>query len=196
MYQSFSEIRRDAESCEKCDLAKTRKHVLFGEGGLAVDIMFVGEGPGAREDETGRPFVGPAGQLLDKMLAAIGLDRTTAYIANVVKCRPPHNADPKPEYCKACIGYLREQVRFLRPKIIVCLGRIAMGQLLGETQGITRVHGRVYQRKGFYLVPTFHPSALLRNPDLKRDAWEDFKVIRSLLEEVRSRAENLPKTGQ
>lgn len=182
MYQSFSEIKRDVEKCEKCDLCKTRKHAVFGEGGLNVNVMFVGEGPGAREDETGRPFVGPAGQLLDKMLASIGLDRTTAYIANVVKCRPPNNADPRPEYCQACIGYLREQVRFLRPKIIVCLGRIAMRELLGEAQGITRVHGRVYERKGFLIVPTFHPSALLRNPELKRGAWEDFKIIRNLLE--------------
>lgn len=183
MYESFFAIRDAVEKCQDCELSKTRTHTVFGEGNLSASLMFIGEGPGAQEDETGRPFVGPAGRLLDKMIASIGLSREDVYIANVVKCRPPGNADPKDECAKACLPYLREQVRYIHPKIIVCLGRIAMRHILGETRGITKVHGMVYIRKSFVVVPTFHPSALLRNESLKRPAWEDFKVIRDLLEE-------------
>lgn len=175
--------------CTKCALAQTRKHVVFGEGSFRAKVMFVGEGPGATEDETGRPFVGPAGQLLDRMLSAIDLQRQEVYIANIVKCRPPGNADPRPEYAEQCIGYLREQVRFIHPKVIVLLGRIAVQNLLKIQSGIGRIHGQIYERKGFYFVPTYHPSALLRNPELKRAAWEDFKVIRRLLEETNAEQE-------
>ena len=115
MYESLGQVREEALCCRKCALADTRKHVVFGEGDLHAKLMFIGEGPGATEDETGRPFVGPAGQLLDKMLAAIDLRRDQVYIANIVKCRPPGNADPRPEYAEQCIGYLREQVRFIYP---------------------------------------------------------------------------------
>jgi uracil-DNA glycosylase family 4 len=181
MYKSLKEVYRDVYNCEKCELVKTRTNVVFGEGSLRAKLMFIGEGPGAKEDELARPFVGPAGQLLDKMIEAIGLKREEVYIANVVKCRPAFNSDPKPEYANACLPYLREQVRFIRPKVIVCLGRIAMQYILKEPLGITRVHGKVYDKKGFYIVPTFHPSALLRNEDLKQPAWEDFKVIKDLL---------------
>ena len=120
---------------------------------------------------------------MDKMIAAIDLKREDVYIANIVKCRPPYNADPRPEYAQACMGYLREQVRYVRPKVIVLLGRIACQNLLGEKQGITRLHGQIFRRKSFVLIPTYHPSALLRNPDLKRAAWEDFKIIKKVLEE-------------
>lgn len=185
MYDSLKQVYHEVYNCQKCDLCKTRTNTVFGEGNLQADLMFIGEGPGAREDEQGRPFVGPAGQLLDKMIEAIGLKRSDVYIANVVKCRPPHNADPKPEYAEACIPYLREQVRFIRPKVIVCLGRIAMQYILKEPLGITRVHGKVYRKKSFCIVPTFHPSALLRNEELKRPAWEDFKIIRGLLDDNR-----------
>jgi len=183
MYQNFREVYEAAQNCQACALAKTRRNVVFGEGSAKSGVMFIGEGPGEQEDRTGRPFVGPAGQLLDKMIAAIDLKREDVYIANIVKCRPPYNAEPKPEYAQACMGYLREQVRYVHPKVIVLLGRIACQNLLGEKQGITRLHGQVFRRKGFALIPTYHPSALLRNPDLKRDAWEDFKIIRKVLEE-------------
>ena len=184
MYESLGQVREEALCCRKCALADTRKHVVFGEGDLHAKLMFIGEGPGATEDETGRPFVGPAGQLLDKMLAAIDLRRDQVYIANIVKCRPPGNADPRPEYAEQCIGYLREQVRFIHPKVIVLLGRIAVQNLLKIQSGIGRIHGQVFERKGFLFVPTYHPSALLRAPELKRAAWEDFKTIRRLLEET------------
>ena len=184
MYESLEKVRKEAMQCTKCALAQTRRHVVFGEGNLQAKLMFVGEGPGATEDETGRPFVGPAGQLLDKMLAAIDLKREDVYIANIVKCRPPGNADPRPEYAEQCIGDLREQVRFIHPRVLVLLGRIAVQNLLKIQSGIGRIHGQVYERKGFLFVPTYHPSALLRNPELKRAAWEDFKMIRRLLEET------------
>lgn len=183
MYENLGKVRDEALQCQKCALAGTRRHVVFGEGSLHARLMFVGEGPGATEDATGRPFVGPAGQLLERMLGAIGLTRDEVYIANIVKCRPPGNADPRPEYAAACLPYLREQVRFVHPRVIVLLGRIAVQNLLKVQSGIGRIHGQIYNRKGFLFVPTYHPSALLRNPDLKKDAWEDFKVIRRLLEE-------------
>lgn len=183
MYRNFREVYEATQNCQACALAQTRKNVVFGEGSAKSGLMFIGEGPGEWEDKTGRPFVGPAGQLLDKMIAAIDLKREDVYIANIVKCRPPYNADPRPEYAQACMGYLREQVRYVRPKVIVLLGRIACQNLLGEKQGITRLHGQIFRRKSFVLIPTYHPSALLRNPDLKRAAWEDFKIIKKVLEE-------------
>lgn len=185
-YESFNKVKADALACEKCVLCKTRKHVVFGEGSLKADIMFIGEGPGAQEDATGRPFVGPAGQLLDKMLGAIDLTRNDVYIANIVKCRPPGNADPLPEYREACIPYLREQVRFIRPKIIVLLGRVALQTLLNTNEGITRARGKIYERKNFTFIPTYHPSALLRNEALKKDAWIDMQTIKALYERMHS----------
>lgn len=181
MYTNFLAIKEDVLSCEKCALSKTRTNAVFGEGTVHAKLMFVGEGPGADEDKTGRPFVGRAGVLLEKMINAIGLTRSEVYIANIVKCRPPHNADPLPEYANSCLPYLREQVKFIRPKIIVCLGRIAANYLLGEQVAISRVHGNVYRRGNFIIIPTYHPSALLRDESLKRAAWEDFKKIRDLL---------------
>ena len=175
MYRNFREVYEAAQNCQACALAQTRKNVVFGEGSAKSGLMLIGEGPGEWEDKTGRPFVGPAGQLLDR--------KRNVYIANIVKCRPPYNADPRPEYAQACMGYLREQVRYVRPKVIVLLGRIACQNLLGEKQGITRLHGQIFRRKSFVLIPTYHPSALLRNPDLKRAAWEDFKIIKKVLEE-------------
>ena len=184
MYTCLRDVYDAVRQCQRCPLAATRKNTVFGEGRRDADILFIGEGPGAVEDETGRPFVGPAGQLLDRMLAAIQLERREVYICNVVKCRPPGNSVPTRECVEQCIGYLREQVRYVHPKIIVCLGATAMEHVLGQ-KGITRLHGTVYRKKSFILIPTFHPSALLRNEELKRPAWEDFKKIRAILEEVR-----------
>lgn len=181
MYHSLKEVWQEAKVCTACELCKTRTNVVFGEGSLSATVMFIGEGPGATEDATGRPFVGNAGKLLDKMLAAIDLSREEVYIANIVKCRPPGNADPKPEYAEACIKYLREQVRFIRPRVIVLLGRIAVQNFLKMKDSIGNIHGQVYNRKGYLFIPTYHPSALLRNPGLKKEAWEDFKMIRDLV---------------
>ena len=183
MYSSLREVYEAVSNCRKCALCDTRTNTVFGEGSLRAKLMFIGEGPGYQEDMQGRPFVGPAGQLLDKMIAAIGLSREEVYIANVVKCRPPGNADPRPEFAQACLPYLREQVRHIQPKVIVCLGRIAMQYVLKETAGITRMHGQVFQKKSFYIVPTFHPAALLRDESKKKLAWEDFKTIKHLLEQ-------------
>ncbi len=184
MTQSLLDIKNSVDVCEKCRLSQTRTNVVFGEGNLKAQLMFIGEGPGEWEDKQGRPFVGKAGQLLDNMIAAIDLQRADVYIANVVKCRPPHNRDPETDEIEQCIGYLREQVRHIHPRVIVPLGRIAMREILHETEGITKLHGKIFNRKGFFIIPTYHPSALLRNPSLKKEAWEDFKTIRSVLQEV------------
>lgn len=184
MYQNIKDLYETVMQCEKCELAKTRKNVVFGEGNLHADVMFVGEGPGAREDEQGRPFVGPAGQLLDRMLNEISLARKDVYIANVVKCRPPNNRDPKPDEREACIGYLRAQVAFVRPKVIVCLGRIAAGLILGRDVKMMKEHGVCLKVKNFYIMPTFHPAALLHNPDYAEDAKKDFQVLKETLHEL------------
>lgn len=174
---TFSELREECLHCTKCDLAATRTNVVFGTGDEHADILFVGEGPGRNEDETGQPFVGRAGQLLDSYLAAVGLCREDVYIANIVKCRPPENRDPRPEEQAACIGYLREQFRLIAPKLIVCLGRISAMKIIDEGFRVTRDHGRLFQKGGVLMMGTYHPAALLRNPNNKADALADFKRI-------------------
>ncbi|MGI6152473.1 MAG: uracil-DNA glycosylase [Christensenellaceae bacterium] len=185
MYQSFKELYETVMHCTACRLSEKRTNVVFGEGNLHADIMFIGEGPGAREDETGRPFVGAAGQLLDKMLNDIGLARKDVFIGNTVKCRPPGNRDPKPDEREACIGYLRAQVAFIKPKLIVCLGRIAAGVILGREVRMMREHGQIFDVKKFLIMPTFHPAALLHNPDNAQYAREDFQLLKSKLEELK-----------
>ena len=172
-------------NCQKCPLCQTRHNVVIGRGSKTADIMFVGEGPGEQEDLTGQPFVGAAGQLLDKMLTAAGLDENDYYIANVVKCRPPYNRDPQENEQAACINYLRRQFLLVRPKIIVCLGRIAAKALINPDFKITKERGIWIERKGTYMTATFHPSAVLRDVSKKRPAWEDMKSIRQKLMEVR-----------
>ena len=181
---TWEQLEGACRSCKKCPLWTTRTNVVTGVGNREADVLFVGEGPGEQEDLRGEPFVGPAGQLLDKMLAAIGLDRRQVYIANVVKCRPPHNRDPLPEEQAACIRYLRAQTRLIRPKIIVWLGRIAAQAIIRPDFKITRERGIWEERKGFWLMATYHPSALLRDPSKKRDAWEDLKSLRRKMEEL------------
>lgn len=183
-YKTIKDLYNTVMACDKCRLAEKRKTIVFGEGDIHADIMFIGEGPGAREDETGRPFVGPAGKLLDEMIASLGLRREDAYIANVVKCRPPNNRDPQPDERELCMGYLRAQVAFIKPKIIVCLGRIAAGLILGREVRMMREHGACIQVKNFTIIPTFHPAALLHNPDNRTDALADFQVIKGKLEEL------------
>jgi uracil-DNA glycosylase len=178
----LEEIAARVRSCSACKLASTRKNAVPGEGAASPLVLVVGEGPGAEEDSSGRPFVGPAGQLLDKMLASIGLDRrTNCFIANVVKCRPPRNRDPEPEEREACLGYLREQAAALRPRVVLCAGRVAAQALLATTEGIGALRGSWREFEGLPVLATYHPSALLRDESLKRPAWEDLKKLREFL---------------
>ena len=171
-------------ACEKCRLCQTRTNVVLGEGNLHAPLMFIGEGPGQQEDLSGRPFVGAAGQLLDKMLAAIGLKREQVYICNIVKCRPPQNRVPEPDERAACMDYLRQQVALVRPKVIVCLGSTPTRALLGDDMRITRDRGVWQLKKGVWFMSTYHPAALLRDADKKRPAWTDFQAIRDKLIEL------------
>lgn len=164
-------------SCRKCPLAETRHHVVFGEGARDAEVMLIGEGPGEQEDLQGVPFVGPAGKLLDRMLSVVDLSRETVYIANIVKCRPPRNRDPLHTEQDACIGYLRAQTALLRPKIIVCLGRIAATRLIDKNFRITRQHGQWFDRAGVLMTATYHPSAVLRDPEKGPDAFLDLKGV-------------------
>lgn len=165
-------------ACNGCALCNGRTHTVFGEGNREADLLFVGEGPGYEEDKQGRPFVGPAGQLLDKMLAAISLRREDVYIANIVKCRPPQNRVPLPEEEAACLPYLRGQVALLQPKIIVCLGATAAKQIYDPEIRITKQRGIWKESKGVQLVATYHPAALLRDQSKKHEAWADMQSIR------------------
>ena len=170
--------------CQKCGLAETRTNVVFGEGARDAEVMFIGEGPGEQEDRTGRPFVGRAGQLLDDMLAMIDLKREKVFIGNMVKCRPPQNRDPLPTESEACIGYLRNQVALLKPKIIVCLGRIAAMKLIKEDFKITREHGQWIEKAGVWMMAMYHPSALLRDPRKRPESFEDLKSLQAKIREV------------
>ena len=182
MYESFEELKEQCLKCEKCELSKTRTNVVFGVGNEHAKLMFIGEGPGENEDLQGEPFVGRAGKLLDKFIASIGLSREDVYIANMVKCRPPKNRDPLPEEQEACIGYLREQVRHISPHMIVCLGRISAQRLISPDFKVTRQHGEWVNKNGTLMMGTFHPAALLRNPNNKPAAFEDFLKIRDELD--------------
>ena len=170
--------------CNRCSLAATRTQVVFGTGTQDAEILFVGEGPGQQEDLSGRPFVGAAGQLLDRMLAAIGMTRDQVYICNIVKCRPPQNRVPEADERDRCMDYLRQQVALVCPKVIVCLGSTPTRALLGDHMRITRDRGVWQLKKGVWFMPTFHPAALLRDLDKKRPAWEGFKAIRDKLIEL------------
>ncbi len=171
--------------CHLCDLAKTRKNVVFGEGDPQAKLMFIGEGPGATEDETGRPFVGRAGQLLTKMIEnVLEIKRSEVYIANIVKCRPPNNRVPTPEEVASCIPYLFKQIEIIDPKIIVALGSTSYRHLTNDKTPISKVRGKKIQFQGRILIPTFHPSFLLRNPSKKREAYEDLLIIKELLCEI------------
>ena len=185
MYENFEELKKDCFSCQKCSLGSTRTNLVFGVGNENADILFVGEGPGENEDLQGEPFVGKAGQLLDKYLNVIDLDRKkNIYIANIVKCRPPQNRDPKPEEQEICIEWLRNQTRLIKPKIIVCLGRIAAQKLISEDFRFTKQHGEFIQKGNILFMGTFHPAALLRNPLNKPDALSDFQKLRDKIKEL------------
>ncbi len=172
-------LRNECLNCNRCPLREGARQVVFGVGNENADIMFVGEGPGEQEDIQGEPFVGRSGRLLDKYLELVGLDRNeNIYIANIVKCRPENNRDPKPEEQEICIDWLRQQVKIIKPKVIVCLGRIAAQRLISPDFRVTSQHGQFIEKGGIYFMGTFHPSALLRNPANKPAALSDFQALR------------------
>lgn len=178
---NWDELERKCMQCRECGLCATRIHVVFGVGNRSADIMFIGEGPGEQEDLKGEPFVGPAGKLLDDMMSIIDLDREKVYIANIVKCRPPHNRDPEPDEQDACIGYLQEQIRLVAPKIVVCLGRISAQKLIREDYRITKEHGAWVQKDGIWYTAIYHPSALLRDLSKRPETFSDLLSIRDIL---------------
>ena len=177
MYENLEDLENSIKGCNKCKLCNSRNNIVFGVGNKNAKIMFIGEGPGADEDAQGMPFVGKAGQLMNKAFEGIGLKRDDVYIANIVKCRPPQNRNPEKDEVEACINYLRNQVMIVKPKIIVLLGNVALKNILGEEYGITKVRGNWIERKGIWYMPTFHPAALLRDESKKIDFWKDLKRI-------------------
>lgn len=182
---TLSSIAEKVSSCTNCPLGKTRTNSVTGEGVEKPLVLVVGEGPGEDEDKTGRPFVGKAGQLLDKMLIAIGLSRNkNCYIANIVKCRPPHNRTPERQEAEACIGYLKAQIKILKPKMILALGRTASQNLLQTEEGVTSLHGKFFDYSSIPIMTTYHPSALLRDESKKRPAWEDLKSFKIRLTQL------------
>lgn len=181
----WTELQQACANCTRCGLCETRRNVVFGVGPESADIMFVGEGPGEQEDLQGEPFVGPAGKLLDDMLSIIDLDRrSNCYIANIVKCRPPRNRDPMETEQDACIGFLQNQIALVRPKILVCLGRIAAMRLIREDYRITREHGQWVQKEGIWMTAIYHPSALLRDLGKRPETFDDLLSIRNKIREL------------
>ena len=185
---SLDELNAKILRCTRCGLARTRNNVVPGMGVEAPEVLVIGEGPGHDEDMQGLPFVGKAGILLDRMLAAIGLNRkTNCYIANIVKCRPPENRNPLPDEQAACFSFLEAQIHILKPKMILCMGKIAIEKITGQSISINAQHGEFFEYNGIPVMPTYHPSALLRNEELKRPAWEDLKKFKKHLDEIKSR---------
>lgn len=183
--EGLARLRAACENCQGCPLGATRTRLVFGTGNPDADLMFVGEAPGGEEDKQGIPFVGAAGQLLDRYLFAVGIPRESVYIANVLKCRPPHNRDPLPAEEDACIGYLREQVRLIDPRMIVCLGRISAMRLIKPDFRITREHGTFFHKGKYLMTAVYHPAALLRDPSKKEDMLSDMEKIREQLDLLR-----------
>lgn len=185
--QAMAGVAGRASSCQACGLCRGRRNVVFGQGHPDADLMLIGEGPGAQEDRQGLPFVGPAGELLNKIITAIDETREGVYIANVVKCRPPNNRDPLPDEVDACRAYLEAQIDLVRPKVLVALGRVAAQALLGSRESLGRLRGRWHEVRGVPTRATYHPAALLRNAGWKRPTWEDMQLVRDRLRELRSR---------
>ena len=180
---TLEHLAETVRHCRCCPLCETRLNAVPGEGAPRARLMFIGEGPGADEDRQGRPFVGPAGQLLDKMLYAVDISREDVYIANILKCRPPKNRDPLPAEEDACIGYLREQVALINPKVIVCLGRISAMRLIKPDFKITQEHGQWFKKGNYLMTAVYHPAAVLRDPRKKEDMLEDIKKIKEKISE-------------
>ncbi len=183
----WENLKNTCHSCTKCGLCETRNNVVFGVGPETADVMFIGEGPGEQEDLKGEPFVGPAGKLLDDMLSIIDLSRENCYIANIVKCRPPRNRDPLETEQEACIDYLRDQVALIKPKIIVCLGRISATRLIRPDFRITREHGTWTEKNGILFTAIYHPSALLRDLTKRPETFDDLIALREKIREIGAR---------
>lgn len=182
---TLDELELECKSCTKCGLCQGRTNLVFGIGKKDADIMLIGEGPGENEDLQGEPFVGRSGKLLDKFLESIGLDRNkNVYIANMVKCRPPKNRDPKPDEQEMCIKWLREQFKIIRPKIIICVGRISAQKLIDANFRVTKEHGEFIEKNGVLMMGTYHPAAILRNPNNKEAAFGDWLKVRDKIEEL------------
>lgn len=175
--ETLQDIRLDLGDCQRCRLAEDRKNIVFGAGSPSAKLVFVGEGPGFEEDQQGEPFVGPAGQLLTKIIEAIHLRREQVYICNIVKCRPPRNRNPQPDEIKTCFQFLDRQIAAIRPDFICALGSVAAQTLLNTAVPISRLRGCFHDYKGLKLLPTYHPAYLLRNPEKKRDVWQDMKML-------------------
>ncbi|MBQ7740508.1 MAG: uracil-DNA glycosylase [Eubacterium sp.] len=182
---TLSELENKCKDCKNCALCEGRTNLVFGTGKEDADIMLIGEGPGENEDLQGEPFVGRSGKLLDKFLESVDLSRkTNVYIANMVKCRPPQNRDPKPEEQEECIKWLREQFKLIRPKIIICVGRISAQKLISPDFRVTKQHGEFIEKNGVLMMGTFHPAAILRNPNNKELAFQDWLKVRDKIEEL------------
>lgn len=181
---NWEELIKSCTNCDKCDLGNNRTKIVVGRGNENASLMLIGEGPGEQEDLQGKPFVGPAGKLLDVLLDALMIKESDYYIANIVKCRPPGNRVPVDEEAEACLPYLRNQVYLVKPKIIVCLGATAMRYVIDKEAKITHIRGKWIERKGYWIMPTFHPAALLRDKSKKIFMWEDFKKVKQRLNEI------------
>lgn len=186
---SLDELNSMINQCQKCPLGKTRTKFVFGVGNPKANAMLIGEAPGADEDMQGEPFVGRAGKLLNDILKAINLSREEVYIANILKCRPPNNRDPQPTEMETCIPYLHKQIELINPKIILCLGRIAANGLLNKKLSLTTLRENIYEFNGIKVLVTYHPAALLRNPQWKRGCWEDVKKFKKLYDDLTSQVE-------
>lgn len=174
---TLQEVQNELGDCKRCKLHRTRQTIVFGEGNEKATLMFIGEGPGYDEDVQGRPFVGKAGQLLTKIIQSVNLQREKVYIANIIKCRPPQNRNPEPDEIQSCNPFLQKQIQVIQPKIICALGTFSAQTLLQTETKITALRGKFYDLEGIKVIPTYHPAFLLRNPDKKREVWEDMKKI-------------------
>jgi len=181
----WEQLEKFCQNCRRCRLCKTRTNMVFGKGNRTADLMFVGEGPGRDEDLQGVAFVGRAGQLLDRIMEASGINNEEVYISNIVKCRPPNNRVPRPDEAQKCLPYLRNQVYLVRPKIIVCLGATAARHIIDTNIRVTRDRGQWIEKKGYWLLATYHPAALLRDENKKKPAWEDFKSIKNKYDQLK-----------
>ena len=181
MYDNWDDLKKSIAECKKCRLCTNRTNIVLGEGNINAKIMFIGEGPGADEDKQGLPFVGKAGQLMNKAFQALGINREEIYIANIVKCRPPSNRVPEEDEAQACLNYLRNQVVLIKPEIIVLLGSTALKNILGKEYGITAVRGKWMEKNGIKYMPTWHPAALLRDENKKIEFWQNLKEVKKYL---------------
>ncbi len=184
---SLPDLDRQICECFKCPLGHTRTRFVFGVGDPSAEVMFIGEAPGADEDAQGEPFVGRAGQLLNKIIEAVGMKREEVYICNILKCRPPNNRDPLPTEMETCTPYLMKQIDLVKPKFIICLGRISAQWLLQTTESLSALRGKTHEFRGTTLIVTYHPAALLRNPNWKRPTWEDMKMFKTLYDNAKGR---------